>query len=44
VSPSAPQAAMYPERLQSTLMAAILLFCAWVAGALVFKAIEQHMD
>jgi capsule polysaccharide export protein KpsE/RkpR len=44
VTPQPPQAAMYPERLQSTIMAAILLFCAWVVGALVFRAIEQHMN
>ncbi|HEY2179479.1 MAG TPA: hypothetical protein VGH15_12940 [Caulobacteraceae bacterium] len=42
--PGLPQASLYPHRLQSTVLAAFLLFGLWLIGSLVVKAIQQHVD
>jgi capsular polysaccharide transport system permease protein len=42
--PNLPQASLYPQRLQSTVLAAFLLFGVWLIGSLVVKAIQQHVD
>ena len=44
VEPRLPTASLYPERLQSTLLLALAFFGAWLIGALVFKAVQQHLD
>lgn len=44
VQPSLPKASLYPERLQSTLLMALVFFGAWLLGSLVFKAVQQHLD